>query len=305
VEKLRELKELLNQERDKLDENLQAERSLNNNLRKQITDLNQQMDELRLEIKKTSSQLEEQRQVSAKSATLSRQTKTKPTHIDLNDPILYDAHGWIYISDIISFNASIEELIKAGSADNPASVLMAMKAIVVATRSISETVEEAELAAQNGESSSALRTGQSSNSQHHWNIDFDKTSQLRNDVSSHLTDLMTVAKNQTSGNVTPLQVLEDTARELVNDISRITQLVKIASRGRQTKRNSDHRGTAARIGGPKTPETRSLNELSRKPSETLSDSSTRKLAPKRYNMEELKVCFTIILYFMYLLLVFI
>jgi hypothetical protein len=135
-----------------------------------------------------------------------------PSQIDINSPTLLSDSGLVDIQDVLSFKSSILELLKAGRADTPAGVLIAMKSIVVATRSISETVETYESTSQPPLSAEEL----------------DRTSLLRNQLSTHLTALMTAAKNHATGvGGSNVSLLDRAAYDLVTDILGIIKLIKL------------------------------------------------------------------------------
>ncbi|CAG8568124.1 289_t:CDS:10 [Acaulospora morrowiae] len=124
--------------------------------------------------------------------------------------------GAIVESKIVAYQVAIDDLLRAGRSDAPANVLIAMKSIVIACKSITEDVDEYE---QNR--ASLMKTE-----------DKDKLHALKSKLSATLTNLMTAAKNHATGyGISPVSLLDAAASHLTASIVDLVKLVKLKRTG--------------------------------------------------------------------------
>ena len=145
--------------------------------------------------------------------------------IDLNEPALFDPRGYLGMSDVVIFRSSVREMLDASRSGSPSGVLVAMKSIVVTTRNISESIEQYESAAASGQLRRQGSTGGSGmmNEQ----AEMETVQLLKNQISTHLTDLMGASKNFATGVEQGTQALDVATRELVLDVLAIAQLIHV------------------------------------------------------------------------------
>ncbi|CAG8485028.1 4490_t:CDS:10 [Diversispora eburnea] len=130
--------------------------------------------------------------------------------------------GAIDESKIIAYQISIDDLLRAGRSDVPANVLMAMKSIVIACKSITEEVDQYEQ-----RKISIMKTE-----------DKDKLYSLKTKLSATLTNLMTAAKNHATGyGISPVSLLDAAASHLTASVVDLVKLVKL----RRSNKNTDGR----------------------------------------------------------------
>ncbi|CAG8739275.1 3033_t:CDS:2, partial [Ambispora leptoticha] len=138
----------------------------------------------------------------------------EPPKIDvIKDNLLTsDQDGGIDETRIISYQAAIDDLLRSGRSDVPTNVLLAMKSIVIACKSITEDVESYEqrkLASLKPE-------------------DKEKLYSLKTKLSATLTNLMTAAKNHATGyGISPVSLLDAAASHLTETIVKLVKLIKL------------------------------------------------------------------------------
>ncbi|CAG8571685.1 17_t:CDS:10 [Ambispora gerdemannii] len=224
----------LEKEFSKLNDDHQQQQEVANDVRKEATtlleeigSLSKQNDELFLEkeqdaaqIKALKAEVDEWKNKFEKKKTELRNLKAtssfvkEPPKIDvLKDNLLTpDQDGGIDETRIISYQAAIDDLLRAGRSDAPTNVLLAMKSIVIACKSITEDVEAYEQ-----RKSASLKPE-----------DKDKLYSLKTKLSATLTNLMTAAKNHaTGGGISPVSLLDAAASHLTETIVKLVKLIKL------------------------------------------------------------------------------
>ncbi|RGB39043.1 hypothetical protein C1646_664967 [Rhizophagus diaphanus] len=133
--------------------------------------------------------------------------------------------GGIEESRIVSYQVAIDDLLRSGRSDDPTNVLMAMKSIVIACKSITEEVDNYE-----------QRKSAYMNAEDKSNLDACKAR-----LSVTLKNLMTSAKNHATGyGISPVSLLDASAGHLTATIVDLVKAVKLRrERGQNNNLNPD------------------------------------------------------------------
>ncbi|KAJ3413524.1 component of the polarisome [Chytridiales sp. JEL 0842] len=119
--------------------------------------------------------------------------------------------GIIDRSRVLAYQDAVDDLLRSARSETPTSVLVAMKAIVIACKNITEDTEAYESA------SKSLQ-----------DEDKERLEDVKNKLSSSLTNLMAAAKNHaTSYGSSPVSLLEGAATNLTATIVELVKLLKI------------------------------------------------------------------------------
>ncbi|CAJ0755182.1 22706_t:CDS:2, partial [Entrophospora sp. SA101] len=120
--------------------------------------------------------------------------------------------GVIDESKIASYQAAIDNLLRAGRSEDPANVLLAMKSIVISCKDITEEVELYE-----------KHKGSSIKAENQ-----EKLTQLKTKLSATLTNLMAAAKNHATGaGLSPVSLLDAAASHLTVAVVEVAKHLKL------------------------------------------------------------------------------
>jgi len=139
---------------------------------------------------------------------------------DLDDPALFSEVGLIDEAHISGYREAVQELLRAAQHDTPASVLLAMKSIVIAARNLAESVEDYE------------------SDEHFAKTDeeIEAVNILRAQLSMDLTELMNHAKDFAMKSASDPEyrtvgydILSQGCTKLTGDIYELVKLIRIRS----------------------------------------------------------------------------
>ncbi|KAF9275838.1 component of the polarisome, partial [Mortierella antarctica] len=124
----------------------------------------------------------------------------------VRDSALVNPNSVIHQESLNSFRNAVDDLLSAGRSDSSSSVLVGMKAVVIACKAVTEDVEDFEHEAGPGE-------------------DVDAFAELKQEMSSGLTQLMTAAKVHSSAFNEDEEEFERTLRDLENSADQLEAIV--------------------------------------------------------------------------------
>ncbi|KAF9313625.1 hypothetical protein BG003_005006 [Podila horticola] len=124
----------------------------------------------------------------------------------VRDSALVNPNSVIHQESLNSFRNAVDDLLSAGRSDSSSSVLVGMKAVVIACKAVTEDVEDYEHDAGSGE-------------------DVDAFAELKQEMSSGLTQLMTAAKVHSSAFNEDEEEFERTLRDLENSADQLEAIV--------------------------------------------------------------------------------
>ncbi|KFH70808.1 hypothetical protein MVEG_03656 [Podila verticillata NRRL 6337] len=122
------------------------------------------------------------------------------------DSALVNPNSVIHQESLNSFRNAVDDLLSAGRSDSSSSVLVGMKAVVIACKAVTEDVEDYEHEARSGE-------------------DVDAFAELKQEMSSGLTQLMTAAKVHSNAFNEDEEEFEGTLRDLENSADQLEAIV--------------------------------------------------------------------------------
>ncbi|CAG8442542.1 17767_t:CDS:10 [Funneliformis caledonium] len=222
----------LEREFDKLTEDHHQQQEVANDVQKEATGLLEEIKELSrrndelyadkerdaIKIKDLTIELNEWKNKYDKTRTELRNLKEAPK-VDIlkNNSLAPTSDGAIDELKIINYQVAIDDLLRAGRSDAPTNVLMAMKSIVIISKSITEEVEYYEQS-----KGASIKTEDKSSIY---------SSKLK--LSSTLANLMSAAKNHATGyGVSPVSLLDAAASHLTTALVDLVKLVKLRREGK-------------------------------------------------------------------------
>ncbi|CAI2167016.1 122_t:CDS:10 [Funneliformis geosporum] len=229
----------LEREFDKLTEDHHQQQEVANDVQKEATGLLEEIKELSkrndelyadkekdaIKIKDLTIELNEWKNKYDKTRTELRNLKATSSFfkeapkVDIlaNNSLAPTSGGAIDESKIINYQVAIDDLLRAGRSDAPTNVLLAMKSIVIVSKSITEEVESYE------QSKGASMKPEDKSSVY----------SCKSKLSSTLTNLMTAAKNHATGyGVSPVSLLDAAASHLTAALVDLVKLVKLRREGK-------------------------------------------------------------------------
>lgn len=140
-----------------------------------------------------------------------------------NHGLQLDDGGIIDRSRVSAYQAAVDDLMRATRSDAPTNILVAMKAIVIACKNITEDTEAFE------NTTNTLR-----------NEDKDQLEDVKNQLSGALQNLMNCAKNHATNfnSSPPVSLLENAAGSLSGTIEELVRLLKLSQSGSSNSNNA-------------------------------------------------------------------